>query len=127
MMFPVERHAGLQTLLLFSVSEFNGTVGEGDRIQVVCDQLTGFLRSVVVSANHGRKTFDTLRDLVHPGTQAPIHLIMGRFDWNGLQKDVREWTRCCIPCRITKVHRHNKALIGTFDVPDDALTMCTST
>ncbi len=43
---------------------------------------------------------------------------MERFAWNGLQKDVREWTRCCIPFQTTKVHRHNKAPIGTLDAPD---------
>ncbi len=32
-------------------------------------------------------------------------------------KHVQGRTRCCIPCQTAKVHRHNKAPIGTFDVP----------
>ncbi len=43
---------------------------------------------------------------------------MARFVWNGLQKNAREWTRCCIACHTAKVHRHNKEPIGTFDAPD---------
>ncbi len=41
---------------------------------------------------------------------------MQSFAWYGLQKDVREWTRCCITCQTT--NRHNKGPIYTFDVPD---------
>ncbi len=56
--------------------------------------------------------------LVHPGIKASISLIMERFAWNGLQKGLREWTRCFIPCQTIQAHRHNNAPIGTFDAPD---------
>ncbi len=65
-----------------------------------------------------KNTVDTIHGLAHPGTKASFRLTMQRFASNGLQKDVCESTRCCIPCQTAKVHRHNKALIGTFDVPD---------
>ncbi len=63
--------------------------------------------------------FPPKKDLAHQG---PIRLIMERFDWNDLQKAIREWTRWYIPCQTTKVHRHNKAPIGFFDAPTHATT-----
>ncbi len=33
----------------------------------------------------------------------------------GLQKDVQEWSRSCVPCQTTKVHYHNKTPIGNAD------------
>ncbi len=88
------------------------TLPFGANIQVVCDRSTGVPRPAVAVTL--RKIFDTLHGLTHPGTKASVRIIMERFAWNVLQKDVREWTRCCIPCQTTKVRRHNKAPIGTF-------------
>ncbi len=65
-----------------------------------------------------RKIIDTLHGLVHPGTNASIRLVMERVAWNGLQKDVCEWTRCCVPCQTTKLHRQSKPRIGIVDAPD---------
>ncbi len=93
------------------------TLPFGDNILFVCDQSTG-VPGPVVSVYLRRKIFNTLHGLDHPGIKASVGLIMESFAWNGLQKDVREWTRCCIPCQTIKVHRHKKAPIGTFDVPD---------
>ncbi len=86
-------------------------------IQIVCDRSTGVPRPVV-PVTLRRKIFDTLHSLAHPGSKAFVRLIMTPFAWNGLQIDVREWTRCFIPCLATKMHRHNKAPIGTSNVPD---------
>ncbi len=93
------------------------TLTFGDNIQAVCDRTTGVSKPVVPVILR-RKTFDTLHGLAHPDIKVSVRLIIERFAWNGLQKDAHEWTRCCTPCQTTKVHRHNKAHFGTFDVPD---------
>ncbi len=64
------------------------TLHFGDNIQVVCDRSTGVPRPVA-PVTLRRKIFGTLHGLAHPGTKASIRLIMERFAWNGLQKDVR--------------------------------------
>ncbi len=43
---------------------------------------------------------------------------MKLFVWNCLQEDACEWTRHCFPWQTTKVHRHSKASIGIFDIPN---------
>ncbi len=68
--------------------------------------------------NPRRKIIDTLNGLAHPGTNASIRFAMERVAWDGLQKDVREWTRRCVPCQTTKLHRQSKPRIGTVDAPD---------
>ncbi|BHF83685.1 hypothetical protein SprV_0902682900 [Sparganum proliferum] len=34
-----------------------------------------------------------------------------------MHKDLKAWTRACIPCQRSKIQRHNKAPIGTFPGP----------
>ncbi len=93
------------------------TLPFGDNTLVVCDRSTGAPRPVV-PVSLRRKIFKNLHGRAHPGIQPSIRLVMERFAWNGLQKDVRGWTRCCILCQSSKVHRHNKAPVGTFSTPD---------
>ncbi|BHF67819.1 hypothetical protein SprV_0301084800 [Sparganum proliferum] len=35
-----------------------------------------------------------------------------------MHKDLKAWTRACIPCQRSKIQRHKKAPIGTFPTPD---------
>ena len=52
--------------------------------------------------------FDALHGLCHPGSRPSIKLIMARFVWPGIEKQVREWCRTCIPCQTAKVARHTR-------------------
>ena len=52
------------------------------------------------------------------GIRATQKLITERFVWPGINRDVRNWTRTCLQCQKCKVHRHNKAPLGTFTLPD---------
>ncbi len=45
-------------------------------------------------------------------------LVASRFSWRGLAKDVRDWVRSCVACQRPKVHKHTKAPISTFPLPD---------
>jgi cleavage and polyadenylation specificity factor subunit 1 len=37
--------------------------------------------------------------------------------WPGVGKDCRAWTRACTPCKLSKVTRHVKAPLGSFNHP----------
>ena len=43
---------------------------------------------------------------------------MTRYIWPGINKDVRRWTKTCIRCQQSKIHRHIATTISTFATPD---------
>ena len=44
-----------------------------------------------------------------------------RFVWQGINKDVRAWARCCLVCQQSEVDRHTRAPFGSFTSPSDRL------
>lgn len=65
-----------------------------------------------------RKTiFDSLHNLSHPGTKASARLVSSRYVWPKVKKDCLTWARACEPCQRSKVSRHVKAPLKTFDLP----------
>ncbi|BHF70473.1 hypothetical protein SprV_0301352400 [Sparganum proliferum] len=65
-----------------------------------------------------RQVFDILHGLSHPGVRATVKLITDRFVWPNINRDVRRWTRSCLPCQRAKIHRHTVTSPGTFSTPD---------
>ena len=73
-------------------------------------------RPVVPATSH-RQVFDALHGLSHPGIRATQRLVTERFLWHGINKDIREWTRTCIGCQKSKIHRHTSTPFQAFQVP----------
>lgn len=46
-------------------------------------------------------------------------IISERFVWPYMNSDIKRWTRFCITCQRTKIHRHTKSPPGNFATPDD--------
>ena len=63
-----------------------------------------------------RQVFVTLQALSHPGANAIVKLVSQRFVWPGVRTDCRAWTRACASCQLSKVTRHVKAPLGSFDL-----------
>jgi len=63
------------------------------------------------------QVFDTLNGPSHPGANATIKLVCQWFVWPGVGMDCRAWTCACTPCQESKVTRHMKAPIGSFNLP----------
>ena len=82
-----------------------------------CDVSTDHERPYV-PRKHRRAVFNALHNLSHPGINATKRLISSRFVWPCINKDVKQWARCCIACQKSKVHRHTKAPLGTYTAPD---------
>ena len=55
--------------------------------------------------------------LSHSSMRATWKLTASKFIWNGLQKQVGNWAKACIPCQTSKVQRHIKAPLDKFTVP----------
>lgn len=63
---------------------------------------------------HRYQAFRQLHDLSHPGIRASQRMMTARFIWEGINKDVRLWTRTCTHCQSSKVTRHTQSPPGTF-------------
>ena len=85
--------------------------------QIICDTSTNSPR-IFVPMTHCRVVFDTLHHLAHPGPKATVKLISARFFWPNMRHDITAWTRSCVSCQKSKVHKHIRALLGTFRTPD---------
>ena len=84
---------------------------------IVCDMSTGTPRPFVSSPLR-RTVFNALHSLSHPGEQATRQLIATRFVWPGMRKDIRAWSRTCLPCQRSKIQRHTVTPFSTFKTPD---------
>ena len=85
-------------------------------VSLYCDTSTSQPRPFITTPFR-RQVFDTLHGLGHPGANATVKLVSQRFVWSGVGKDCRAWTRACTPCQRSKVTRHMKASLGSFNLP----------
>lgn len=84
---------------------------------LLCDTSTD-LPHPLVPAGWQCRVFDAIHSLSHPGVKASTKLEGPRFVWPGLRKDVRAWAGSCVPSQCAKVHRHTKAPLVPFLVPE---------
>lgn len=84
---------------------------------LLCDISTGQPRPMVPAAWR-RRVFDTIHGLSHPGVKASTKLVGAKFVWPGLRKDIKAWAGSCVSCQRAKVHRHTKAPLAPFEVPE---------
>ena len=84
---------------------------------LLCDVSTGSSRPIIPTGWR-RQVFDAIHGLSHPGSKASQRLVAAKFVWHGLKKDVRDWANTCLECQRAKVHRHTKAPLELFPVPE---------
>lgn len=84
--------------------------------RVWCDISTSQTRPYIPKTLR-RNIFDALHGLSHPGIRATRKLIASRYFWPKMNTDLQLWSKACIPCQKSKVHRHIKSEHGVFDVP----------
>ena len=85
-------------------------------VSLLCDTSTGNTRPVV-PAPWRRQVFDLIHGLSHPSIRTTRKIIASKFVWNGMQKQVGDWAKACIPCQSSKIHRHIKAPLEQFGIP----------
>ena len=82
-----------------------------------CDVSTGRNRPYLPEAFR-KEVFEILHGLSHPGIKGTQKLFSERYVWLGMNKDIRDWVRCCLNCQKNKVTVHTKAPLKHFMVPD---------
>lgn len=85
----------------------------GTQVHLYADVSTDTFRPYLPK-KHRYPLFRQLHDLSHPGIRTTQRMMTSRFIWMGMNKDVREWTRTCVPCQASKVTRHTRSPPGTF-------------
>ena len=84
---------------------------------ILCDMSTASPRPYI--PKHFRHIiFDQFHNHAHPGIRATQRLLTDRFVWPGINRDIRQWAKSCIPCQRAKIHRHTVTPLGTFNTPD---------
>lgn len=58
--------------------------------------------------------YNALHGISHPGIRATRKMIQDRYIWHGMNKDIGIWTKSCINCQKSKVHRHTFSAHGHF-------------
>ena len=91
-------------------------------VTLICDTSTRTPRPYV-PAGFRRSVFDALHKLSHPSVRATQKLVTARYVWPGINTDVRHWSRTCLQCQRSKIHRHNAAPLATFATPDRRFDM----
>ncbi|CAI2723349.1 unnamed protein product [Schistosoma spindalis] len=84
---------------------------------IICDTSTGIHRPFVPIA-YRKRVFDCLHSLTHPGIRATVKLISERFVWPKMNANIKQWTRNCLQCQRSKIHRHTITTPSTFSLPD---------
>ena len=62
-----------------------------------------------------RWVFDLVHGLSHSFGRATAALMISKFIWHEINKDVRRWARLCVDCQTIKIGRHTDT--GTRDFP----------
>ena len=81
-----------------------------------CDTSTGSPRPYV-PPDFRQPVFNMLHNLSHPGIRATQRLVTARYVWPSMNRDVRNWSRSCLSCQRSKVHRHTKTPLSRFMPP----------
>lgn len=81
--------------------------------QIYCDTPTGRIRPYIPEPCR-RSVFNNFHNLSHAGASASLKLISERFVWPAMNRDVKQWARCCIPCQKSKISRHVKSALHRY-------------
>ncbi|UYV74544.1 hypothetical protein LAZ67_12000082 [Cordylochernes scorpioides] len=80
---------------------------------IYCDISTGNPRPFVPE-NFRRQIFNSLHNLSHPGIRATRKLITQKYFWPKMNQTINHWSKSCLDCQKSKIHRHTITKHGIF-------------
>ncbi|GFY14713.1 retrovirus-related Pol polyprotein from transposon 17.6 [Trichonephila clavipes] len=84
--------------------------------EIMCDLSTGTARPYIPK-QHRQDVFSAMHNLSHPGIRQSVHLMKQRFVWPSISSDVAKWARHCLACQKSKIHRHTRSPLSSFQEP----------
>ncbi|CAB0014462.1 unnamed protein product [Nesidiocoris tenuis] len=83
-----------------------------------CDVSTENIRPYI-PRDYRKRFFHQVHDLAHPGVRSTVTQMTSKYVWPSIKKDVALWAQSCIACQRTKITRHTRSPIGSFDHVDE--------
>ena len=84
---------------------------------LLCDVSTSRPRPIVPPL-WTKTIFEAIHNLSHPGHKPITRAISARYVWPGLKREVKNMVRACHSCQASKIGRHTKTPLNSFDPPD---------
>ncbi|GFV52588.1 retrovirus-related Pol polyprotein from transposon opus [Trichonephila clavipes] len=107
----------LHTLIAFGTSlELKKVTFPNSSTEIMCDLSTGTARPYIPK-QHRQDVFSAMHNLSHPGIRRSVHLMKQRFVWPSISSDVAKWARHCLACQKSKIHRHTRSPLSSFQEP----------
>ncbi|GFU74293.1 transposon Tf2-6 polyprotein [Trichonephila clavipes] len=107
----------LQTLIASGTSlELKKVTFPNSSTEIMCDLSTGTARSYIPK-QHRQDVFSAMHNLSHPGIRRSVHLMKQCFVWPSISSDVAKWARHCLACQKSKIHRHTRSPLSSFQEP----------
>ena len=99
-----------------SITNLRWKVVKIGETSLLCDISTGTPRPFVPKCFR-RNIFEMIHTLSLPSIRATVQLVTEIFACHAMKKDIAAWTRTCISCQRSKIHRHTKSSLGCFQQP----------
>ncbi|GFW02550.1 transposon Tf2-11 polyprotein [Trichonephila clavipes] len=107
----------LHTLIASGTSlELKKVTFPNSSTEIMCDLSTGTARPYIPK-QHRQDVFSAMHNLSHPGIRQSVHLMKQRFVWPSISSDVAKWARHCLACQKSKIHRHTRSPLSSFQEP----------
>ncbi|GFX22285.1 hypothetical protein TNCV_2951261 [Trichonephila clavipes] len=107
----------LHTLIASGTSlELKKVTFPNSSTEIMCDLSTGTARPYIPK-QHRQNVFSAMHNLSHPGIRRSVHLMKQRFVWPSISSDVAKWARHCLACQKSKIHRHTRSPLSSFQEP----------
>lgn len=107
----------LQKLLKNEKYEFKTIIMPGTSTPIICETSTGIVRPYL-PPEFRKPAFQALHNLSHPGVRGTRKIVTKRYFWPSMNVDIPTWSRTCIPCQRSKIHRHTQAPMAQFQKVD---------
>ncbi|GFT89449.1 transposon Tf2-11 polyprotein [Trichonephila clavipes] len=107
----------LHTLIASGTSlELKKVTFPNSSTEIMCDLSTGTARPYIPK-QHRQDVFSAMHNLSHPGIRRSVHLMKQRFVWPSISSDVVKWAKHCLACQKSKIHRHTRSPLSSFQEP----------
>ena len=93
------------------------TIQFPDGAEILCDVSIGHPRPWIPE-KFRRQVFDAVHGLAHPSRRSTAKLMKEKFIWDSISRDAKNWTRACLSCQRSKIHRHTETGVGSFPQPN---------
>ena len=89
-----------------------------DDLIIKCDISTPYPRPFIPVVLR-ESIFRSLHLVGHPGIKGTLKLVKTRHFWPDMDRNIREWCRTCLSCQQSKITKHTRGSISSFDLPSD--------